>query len=290
MDLYKKDIKFIINSDDISEPTVSQSNNKVIDEIIRKMEGIPLAKIELNGYASSDGSAETNMTISEKRAASVARVLASRGIDPKRIKCNPKGETELKEEETGPKKSKQLEGQRAENRRVNARIYFTFKEMSYSERIKLRGKRALSHNVKGLENLERTLQIYEEKIRRNEEIFKKLTKEDSWQYSGAAYADNLSGFDETTERIKNIKEKIDKLQKALESGEGDVLKVLKEIDRELADSKRYFKEQIPLYERRLRLAREKKSKAPDSLQDIYKQLIEDCEFHIELFNRRIMED
>jgi len=70
-----------------------ESRNK-LDELIQQLRGTAYGEVRMVGFADPIGSALYNKSLSEKRAASVKRYLASKGIPVDRIRIEGRGETE----------------------------------------------------------------------------------------------------------------------------------------------------------------------------------------------------
>mgnify|MGYP001350172194 FL=1 len=83
-----------------------------LDKLSNILKEYPDTNIEIQGHTDSKGSDSYNMSLSEKRAQSVATYLRGRGIASNRITTKGYGET-------APVASNDTEDGRAENRRVN---------------------------------------------------------------------------------------------------------------------------------------------------------------------------
>jgi outer membrane protein OmpA-like peptidoglycan-associated protein len=88
---------------------VASSN---LDKLATVLKSYPDTDIEIQGHTDSQGSDDYNMTLSEKRAASVATYLKAKGVASSRIKTKGFGET-------APVATNDTEAGRAQNRRVN---------------------------------------------------------------------------------------------------------------------------------------------------------------------------
>lgn len=100
-------ILFGFNRSDLS-PQAGQSLNKLVT-VLNKY---PDTNIEVQGHTDSIGSDTYNMTLSEKRAGTVANYLQAKGIAGNRITTKGFGKT-------APVASNDTEEGRAQNRRVN---------------------------------------------------------------------------------------------------------------------------------------------------------------------------
>jgi outer membrane protein OmpA-like peptidoglycan-associated protein len=83
-----------------------------LDKLTTILKEYPDTDIEIQGHTDSKGTDEYNMTLSEKRAGSVASYLRGKGIPSGRIRTKGYGET-------APVASNETEDGRAQNRRVN---------------------------------------------------------------------------------------------------------------------------------------------------------------------------
>ena len=83
----------------------------LLDNVFDIVSRCPDMEIEIAGHTDSDGSAAWNMTLSEKRAASVAGYLTQKGIPPARIRTVGYGETQPLVPNTSPEN-------KARNRRI----------------------------------------------------------------------------------------------------------------------------------------------------------------------------
>ena len=74
-----------------------------------------IAKVEIQGHTDNTGSDAHNQDLSQRRAVSVATVLASRGVDQRRFFIEGRGEED-------PIASNSSESGRSQNRRVEIQI------------------------------------------------------------------------------------------------------------------------------------------------------------------------
>jgi outer membrane protein OmpA-like peptidoglycan-associated protein len=95
-----------------NQATLNSSASTNLDKLSVILKEYPDTDIEIQGHTDSKGSDEYNMTLSEKRASSVASYLRGKGIANSRIKTKGFGET-------APVASNDSEDGRAQNRRVN---------------------------------------------------------------------------------------------------------------------------------------------------------------------------
>ncbi|ROV62033.1 OmpA family protein [Vibrio ponticus] len=101
---------FALNSSKLKPGSESK-----LDELVQLLNQYPQAQVEIVGYTDSSGAAEYNQKLSEKRAQSVAAVLADRGIDPNRITVSGEGEN-------NPIASNETSEGRSQNRRVEISV------------------------------------------------------------------------------------------------------------------------------------------------------------------------
>lgn len=92
------------------EQSAAQIDN--IDRILRAYPGIQL---KIGGYTDNTGSEETNMALSEARAASVVAAVAALGTDPARMDAEGYGPQH-------PVATNDTEEGRAQNRRIDVRV------------------------------------------------------------------------------------------------------------------------------------------------------------------------
>lgn len=86
-----------------------------LDELVQVLTDFPQSEVEIVGHTDSSGAADYNQMLSEKRAQSVAAVLADRGVDPNRISVSGEGES-------NPIASNETREGRAQNRRVDITV------------------------------------------------------------------------------------------------------------------------------------------------------------------------
>lgn len=104
-------ILFAVNSSDLTgEAKASLAN------LATSLKEYPNTRVLIAGHTDNTGAAAYNLTLSEKRAASAAAVLAENGVDPSRLEITGLGITQ-------PKASNDTVEGRRENRRVEVAIY-----------------------------------------------------------------------------------------------------------------------------------------------------------------------
>jgi outer membrane protein OmpA-like peptidoglycan-associated protein len=95
-----------------NQSNLNASASSNLDKLTTILKEYPDTDIEIQGHTDSKGTDEYNMTLSEKRAGSVATYLRAKGIASNRIRTKGYGET-------APVASNDTEDGRAQNRRVN---------------------------------------------------------------------------------------------------------------------------------------------------------------------------
>jgi outer membrane protein OmpA-like peptidoglycan-associated protein len=95
--------------------TIAPTLQPTLDKIAGTLQEYPATTITVVGHTDSMGDAQYNMQLSEQRASAVANYLVQRGIDPRRITVQPRGET-------APIADNASEAGRAQNRRVEMLI------------------------------------------------------------------------------------------------------------------------------------------------------------------------
>ena len=85
-------IEFEFDSDELSPTAAAQ-----LDQLLGALHTPDLAKyaFRLVGHTDGKGDADYNLVLSERRAASVARYLTERDVDPSRVVSEGKGESDL---------------------------------------------------------------------------------------------------------------------------------------------------------------------------------------------------
>ncbi|MDD7528825.1 MAG: DUF5723 family protein [Bacteroidales bacterium] len=96
----------------------------ILNDIAKVMFENPTFNLTINGHTDNVGDDNSNMTLSEKRAASVRRYLIGQGIDERRLTANGFGETM-------PIADNKTKAGRAQNRRVEFLV--TYEEITYEK-------------------------------------------------------------------------------------------------------------------------------------------------------------
>jgi outer membrane protein OmpA-like peptidoglycan-associated protein len=78
---------------DLDRYNIRPDAAKVLDKLVKLMNGYPGMKIELRSHTDSRASAAYNMALSDKRAKSAAEYLFSKGISRDRVQGRGYGET-----------------------------------------------------------------------------------------------------------------------------------------------------------------------------------------------------
>ncbi|MBK7396052.1 MAG: OmpA family protein [Myxococcales bacterium] len=88
---------------------------KLLDEVVKVLKEFPTLRIKISGHTDNVGKADKNQKLSEDRAASVKKYLASKGIDENRFDSAGYGDTK-------PKADNKTDKGRADNRRIDFEI------------------------------------------------------------------------------------------------------------------------------------------------------------------------
>ena len=97
--------------------TLLPESNIELDKLINFMKNNPVISVEINGYADSLGSVSYNLTLSLRRAQSVAQYIISKGIDSGRLSINGFGFY-------NPVAGNDTDNGRKQNRRVEFHVVF----------------------------------------------------------------------------------------------------------------------------------------------------------------------
>jgi len=101
---------------DYDKATLQQSSNKQLQEVVTLLLNNPDLSLEIQGHTDSDGSADYNLQLSQRRSESVLNYLVLFGVDPSRLKAKGYGESM-------PVAPNDTDENKAKNRRVElARI------------------------------------------------------------------------------------------------------------------------------------------------------------------------
>jgi len=96
---------------DTGKAEVKPESMPAIDEIVSLLKSNKALKVSVEGHTDNVGDKKANQTLSQKRAEAVMKVIASKGIDAKRLKAAGRGDTI-------PVADNRIEDGRALNRRV----------------------------------------------------------------------------------------------------------------------------------------------------------------------------
>lgn len=115
-DLYKRlmsDGKIVTNDIhfESGNAILKPESMKIIDQIVKLMQDHSEIKFRIEGHTDSDGSDESNITLSEQRAGAVKDALVTRGIDGARLSTKGYGESK-------PVTDNSTADNKAKNRRV----------------------------------------------------------------------------------------------------------------------------------------------------------------------------
>jgi outer membrane protein OmpA-like peptidoglycan-associated protein len=108
---FSSQLMFALNSDKISDGAKSD-----LASAATVFQKYPDTYLMIEGHTDDTGADEYNMTLSEKRANSVADFLISKGVDPSRVQRKWYGETQ-------PKYANDSEENRSKNRRVEVGVF-----------------------------------------------------------------------------------------------------------------------------------------------------------------------
>jgi outer membrane protein OmpA-like peptidoglycan-associated protein len=95
-----------------NQSSLNATASSNLDKLALVLKEYPDTDIEIQGHTDSKGADDYNMTLSEKRASSVATYLRGKGVAASRIRTKGYGET-------APVATNDTEDGRAQNRRVN---------------------------------------------------------------------------------------------------------------------------------------------------------------------------
>jgi OmpA-OmpF porin, OOP family len=97
--------------------TIKSVSFPILDAIVKTMKDNPTYKLKIAGHTDDVGEDAMNMTLSENRAASVAKYLIAHGVDPMKVSSEGFGETM-------PVDTNKSEKGRTRNRRVELSVEF----------------------------------------------------------------------------------------------------------------------------------------------------------------------
>lgn len=89
----------------------------ILNKVVNVMKENPVYNLDINGHTDSQGNADKNLTLSQKRADAVKKFLVDKGIDPTRMKAMGFGQTQAVADNAT------ADG-RAKNRRVEFKVIF----------------------------------------------------------------------------------------------------------------------------------------------------------------------
>jgi outer membrane protein OmpA-like peptidoglycan-associated protein len=81
---------------DLDRATLRPDGLKTLAAAVKAMSDLPTMRLQIEGYASPEGSAEYNKALSQRRAVAVRDYLVKQGVDPKRLDVIAYGEERLK--------------------------------------------------------------------------------------------------------------------------------------------------------------------------------------------------
>jgi type IX secretion system PorP/SprF family membrane protein len=103
---------------DFNQSELDESSRSYLDDLARALLDNRQLAVQLTGHTDNIGSARFNLRLSIERAGTIKRELVDRGVDPGRVDVVGKGLTE-------PLNSNSTDEERAENRRVEMKIYYS---------------------------------------------------------------------------------------------------------------------------------------------------------------------
>lgn len=112
---YEQDEKILTYELNSASEINSNNESKVVDEVVGILANNPDIDALIIGHTCDIGSDENNIEISRKRAEDIHAELVNKGVDPKRIRIEFKGETQPNVSNTSDA-----------NRKKNRRVTFTF--------------------------------------------------------------------------------------------------------------------------------------------------------------------
>jgi outer membrane protein OmpA-like peptidoglycan-associated protein len=89
---------------------LTPDSKKALDDVVAILKNKPTLKLQIDGYASEEGDYYVNLGVSNARANAVKDYIASRGIDPKRLKMAYHG-------------ADKSQGEQTKNRRVELTLF-----------------------------------------------------------------------------------------------------------------------------------------------------------------------
>jgi OOP family OmpA-OmpF porin len=95
----------------VGKATLLPASYPILDSVVKVLGDAPYLRLRIEGHTDSEGSDESNMTLSRERAAAVRRYLESKGISASRLESEGFGETQ-------PIDTNRTPTGRAKNRRV----------------------------------------------------------------------------------------------------------------------------------------------------------------------------
>ena len=96
---------------------IKKSSYGILDQVVSVMNENPEYNLEVHGHTDSQGDDAKNLTLSEKRAASVRDYLTEKGVNGDRLRSSGHGET-------APVADNGTSAGRAKNRRVEFKVMF----------------------------------------------------------------------------------------------------------------------------------------------------------------------
>jgi outer membrane protein OmpA-like peptidoglycan-associated protein len=70
---------------DVNKDTIKKTSTKTLDGAVKVLKDFPDVAVEIGGHTDSDGSRDSNLDLSQRRAESVKKYLVGKGIDANRL-------------------------------------------------------------------------------------------------------------------------------------------------------------------------------------------------------------
>jgi OmpA-OmpF porin, OOP family len=100
---------------DTGKSTLQASSAEQLQNISAILKAYPKLRVKIGGYTDNTGTTQTNLKLSQDRAANVMGEFVKRGIDPSRLEAQGYGEDH-------PVADNETEAGRAKNRRISLRV------------------------------------------------------------------------------------------------------------------------------------------------------------------------
>jgi outer membrane protein OmpA-like peptidoglycan-associated protein len=113
VEIIKKGAKMVLRGVNFQTGSAALTDDSypILSQVFESLEGNPEVEVEIRGYTDNVGSAQTNISLSQKRAESVKQYLVNRGIAPNRVVAKGLGPAD-------PIASNKTSAGKAQNRRI----------------------------------------------------------------------------------------------------------------------------------------------------------------------------